>query len=56
MEEWHSKTRSNHISREHRRRHLYAFVDWYNQSRPHLSLGGTPFQRLQAFVQCGYNA
>jgi transposase InsO family protein len=56
MEEWHSKTRSNHISRDHRRRHLYAFVDWYNQSRPHLSLGGTPLQRLQAFVQCGYNA
>lgn len=56
MEEWHGRTRSNHISRMHRRRHLYAFVDWYNQSRHHLSLNGTPMHRLESFVQSGYNA
>lgn len=56
MEEWHSRTRSNHISRAHRRRYLYAFVDWYNQSRFHLSIKSTPMQRLEAFVQSGYNA
>lgn len=29
----------SHLSREERRRHLYAFVRWYNQVRPHQSLG-----------------
>jgi len=31
-----------HLSREERRRHLYAFVRWYNQVRPHQSLGNVP--------------
>ncbi len=56
MTEWHSKTRSNHISREHRRRHLYAFVDWYNQSRFHQSLSSTPLQRLESYLKSVYNA
>lgn len=60
MDEWHGRTRSNHISRAHRRRHLYAYVDWYNQSRKHLSLGSTPLERLETFVrrakENGYNA
>lgn len=47
MEEWHSKTRTNHISRDHRRRHLYAYVDWYNQSRSHLSIKSTPLEKLK---------
>ncbi len=56
MEEWHSKTRSNHISRDHRRRHLYAYVDWYNQARVHQSLNCTPHQRLEKFIESVYNA
>lgn len=57
MEEWHSRTRSNHLSRDHRRRHLYAYVDWYNQSRPHQSLAGkTPFGRLEEYASTVYNA
>lgn len=56
MEEWHSKTRSNHISRDHRRRHLYAYVNWYNQSRQHSSIESSPFERLQSFVEGVNNA
>lgn len=38
-------------SREHRRRFLYAFVNWYNTTRPHESLGGMPpLQRLEAYL------
>lgn len=38
-------------SRNHRRRFLYAFVNWYNTSRPHESLGGVPpIKRLEAYV------
>lgn len=56
MREWHSRTRSNHISRAHRRRHLYAYVDWYNQVRVHQSLGCTPLERLEQYLQSVYNA
>lgn len=38
-------------SRDHRRRFLYAFVNWYNTTRPHQSLGGVPpLQRLEAYL------
>lgn len=38
-------------SRDHRRRFLYAFVNWYNTTRPHESLGGTPpLQRIELFL------
>lgn len=56
MTEWHSKTRTNHISRAHRRRYLYAYVDWYNQTRVHQSLGTTPFGRLEAYLESVNNA
>lgn len=56
MHEWHGKTRSNHISRAHRRRYLYAFVDWYNQTRVHQSLGTTPFGRLERYLESVNNA
>lgn len=56
MEEWHGRTRSNHISRTHRRRYLYAYVDWYNQARVHQSLGTTPFGRLEAYLESVNNA
>jgi transposase InsO family protein len=51
MEEWHSYTRSNHLSREHRRRHLYAYIDWYNQSRIHGTIESTPLERLEQFIK-----
>jgi transposase InsO family protein len=56
MEEWHGKTRSNHISRAHRRRYLYAYVDWYNQNRVHQSLGMTPFDKLELYLKSVNNA
>ena len=56
MEEWHGKTRTNHVSRAHRRRYLYAYVDWYNQNRVHQSLGCTPFERLEAYLESVNNA
>lgn len=56
MEEWHGRTRSNHISRAHRRRYLYAYVDWYNQTRVHQSLGTTPFERLERYLESVNNA
>jgi len=38
-------------SRDHRRRFLYAFVNWYNTTRPHESLGGIPpLQRIEAYL------
>jgi transposase InsO family protein len=38
-------------SREHRRKFLYAFVNWYNQVRPHQSLSGVPpLHRLEAYL------
>lgn len=56
MEEWHGRTRSNHISRDHRRRHLYAYVSFYNQSRVHQSLETTPLGKLERYLESGYNA
>lgn len=42
----------SHTTREERRRHLYAFVRWYNQVRPHQSLGNvSPMSFLEAFVR-----
>lgn len=41
----------SHLSREERRRHLYAFVRHYNQVRPHQSLGNvSPMTYLEAYV------
>lgn len=38
-------------SRDQRRRFLYAFVNWYNTTRPHESLGNlSPLQRIEAFL------
>ncbi len=56
MEEWHSRTRANHISRDHRRRHLYAYVSFYNQARLHQSLNSTPLERLETYLKSVYNA
>ncbi len=40
------------ISREERRRFLYAFVRYYNHLRPHQSLNGmSPFQQLQNYIR-----
>lgn len=44
-------------SRMHRRRFLYAFVNWYNTTRPHESLGGIPpLRRLEAFLNRVHSA
>jgi transposase InsO family protein len=41
----------SHLSREERRRHLYAFVRHYNQVRPHQSLGNvSPMTFLEAYI------
>jgi|SRR3989344_36876 len=41
----------SHVTREERRRHLYAFVRHYNQVRRHQSLGGvSPMTYLEAFI------
>lgn len=41
----------SHLSREERRRHLYAFVRWYNQVRPHQSLGNvSPMAFLETYI------
>jgi transposase InsO family protein len=41
----------SHLSREERRRHLYAFVRWYNQVRPHQSLGNrSPTTFLEQYL------
>lgn len=43
--------RHSHLSREERRRHLYAFVRYYNQVRCHQELGNiSPIKRLEDFV------
>lgn len=54
----------SHLSREERRRHLYAFVRWYNQVRPHQSLGNvspmtfleTHLRREHSRLKCVTNA
>jgi len=56
MTEWHSKSRSSHISRAHRRRYLYAYVDWYNQIRVHQSIESTPLERVELFIKSVNNA
>jgi transposase InsO family protein len=49
MAEWHQKRW--YTSREERRRFLYAYVRWYNQIRPHQSLGGVaPLDRLGTYL------
>lgn len=43
--------RRSFSSRNERRRFLYAFIGWYNTTRPHESLGGIPpIQRLSSFL------
>jgi len=38
-------------SRDQRRKFLYAFVNWYNTTRPHESLDGIPpIQRIEAYL------
>lgn len=50
MEEW--LPRSNtYVTRDQRRRHLYAYIDWYNQSRFHQSINSTPLERLESFLK-----
>jgi hypothetical protein len=56
MEEWHPKSRNLHQSRDHRRRHLLAYLDWYNQVRVHQSLESTPLERLELFTESVNNA
>lgn len=48
MTEWH---RGRHfISREERRRFLYAYINFYNQSRIHQSINSTPLERLETYL------
>lgn len=47
----------SHISREERRRHLYAFVRHYNHVRPHQSLENvSPIAKLECYVKSVRNA
>ena len=40
-----------HVTREERRRHLYAYVRHYNQVRPHQGLGGSsPMAYLEGYI------
>jgi len=49
MTEWHR--RRSFISREERRKFLYAYVRWYNQLRPHQSLNDqSPYQFLESYL------
>lgn len=49
MREWHYG--GHFLSREERRRFLYAYIRWYNEVRPHQSLGGqSPLERLRSYV------
>jgi transposase InsO family protein len=50
MTEWHTKS-SGFVTREQRRKYLYAYTDWYNQSRIHGSIESIPLQRLEQFIR-----
>jgi transposase InsO family protein len=51
MAECFSRNGRGFPSRDHRRKFLYAFVNWYNQVRPHESLGDVPpLARLEAYL------
>ena len=51
MTECFSRSGRGFPSRDHRRKFLYAFVNWYNTVRPHESLGGVPpLQRLEEYL------
>lgn len=42
----------SHLTREERRRHLYAFVRYYNQARSHSEIGKIPpIQRLENYLK-----
>jgi transposase InsO family protein len=49
MEEWHRAHRF--ISREERRRLLYAYLEYFNHERVHGSIGSTPIERLDAYAR-----
>ena len=49
MEEWHRKHRF--VSRAERRRLLYAFVDHFNHTRVHGTLGATPIEKLTRYAE-----
>ena len=47
----------SHLTREERRRHLYAFTRYYNQVRVHQELDNTsPIKRLESYVKSVTNA
>jgi len=49
MTEWHRRRQFR--DRDQRRKYLQAFVNYYNNARPHQGLNGqTPLERLEAFV------
>jgi transposase InsO family protein len=51
MTECFARSGRSFSSRDQRRKFLYAFVNWYNTTRSHESLGGIPpIQRLEAFL------
>lgn len=51
MTEWCRKGRIFN-GRDERRKFLYAYVSWYNQVRPHQSLGNqSPLQRLEGYLE-----
>ena len=55
MTEWHPRSAPGFISRDHRRRYLYAYVDWYNQVRVHQTIGCTPISKLETYLKSVYD-